>query len=456
MSFTRFPPPKRKQNINQQLASANLNRKPPSKHSIGIYVLLCIILLILGIVIGVLYNQSWGESWQSSSDNNDDSEKTSLENNSKKNSDYHAKEEDKSVLTVDVVYPKVGSVPLTITVDGELVAKNTASVSSKLSGVTVEEILVKEGDVVEKGQVLAKLDPSQIQQSVIQAQAQIVQATASLNNATATLERVKPLLEIDAVSKQEVDNYATQAKQAEASLILAQAQYNNQMLRLKDSKVLAPVSGIISKKMANVGGLAQGSLFTIIENGALEWQAKVSPNYLNELKIGMPVRLTTPNQEEIYGEISRIEPTMGQDRQVNVRVTLQADKNMTMQTGMLLTGEILLGEQEQMIVPVSSIVGEDGYNYLVTVGNIRKDFHNQVTGEIKRIKVQLGKQIGKAVAIKTNIPKGVVIAFQGGSFLNDGDTVRLSTSPVPVSGMKKPTAPPSMLRRNSNEDENKE
>ncbi len=431
MSFSRFPPPKRNQNINQQLASANLNRKTPSKHTIAIYVLLCIILLVIGIVVGVLYATSWNKSWHNlTTDETSEAKKTVSEQTSIEKNDSKQKEE-KSVLTVDVIYPQVGSVPLTITVDGEVVAKNTASVSSKIAGVTVEDILVKEGDFVEKGQLLAKLDPSQLQQSVIQAQAQIVQATASLNNATSTLERVKPLLEINAVSKQEVDNYATQAKQAQASLVLAKAQYNNQMLRLKDTKVLAPVAGIISKKTANVGSLAQGSLFTIIENGALEWQAKVSPNYINELKIGMPVKLTTPTQEEIYGEISRIEPTMGQDRQVNVRVKLQADAKIALQTGMLLTGQILFGEQEQMVVPVSSIVGEDGYNYLVTVSNIQKDMHNQVMGEIKRIKVQLGTQIGKAVAIKTQIPQGVVVAYQGGSFLHDGDKVRLSTSPMP-------------------------
>ncbi len=451
MSFSRFPPPKRKQNINPLLASANLKRKTPSKHTIAIYVLLCIILMIIGIVIGVLYATSWNESWQNiANDGNDEAKETSLKTSANNKSDSQQKE-NKSVLTVDVIYPQVASIPLTITVDGEIVAKNTASVSSKLSGVTVDEILVKEGDVVKKGQLLAKLDPSQLQQNVIQAQAQIVQATASLNNATATLERVKPLLEIDAVSKQEVDNYATQAKQAKASLILAQAQYNNQMLRLKDSKVVAPVSGIISKKTANVGSLAQGSLFTIIEEGALEWQAKVSPNYINELKVGMPVKLTTPNQDNIYGEISRIEPTMEQDRQVKVRVKLQIDKKTTLQTGMLLTGEILFGEQEQLVVPASSIVGEDGYNYLVTVTNIQKDMSNQVTGVIKRIKVQLGKQIGKAVAIKTKIPQGVVIAYQGGSFLNDGDKVHLSTSPVPVRNMKK-MPPPSIMKKNINDD----
>ncbi len=460
MSSSRFPPPKRNQNINPQLALDNLNRKPPAKNSIAIYALLCIILLIIGVVIGVLYATSWHKSWQNlTGDETDEAKKTSLTTSDKDK--YESQQEDnKSVLTVDVVYPQVSSVPLTITVDGEVIAENTASVSSKVSGVTVEEILVKEGDVVKKGQLLATLDPSQLQQNVIQAQAQVVQATASLNNATATLERVKPLLKINAVSKQEVDNYTTQAKQAQASLVLAKAQYNNQMLRLKDSKVIAPVTGIISKKTANVGGLAQGNLFTIIENGALEWQAKVSPNYLNELKIGMPVKLTTPTQENIYGKISRIEPTMGQDRQVNVRVKLQANGKTALQTGMLLTGELLFGEQEQLVVPVSSIVGEDGYNYLVTVTNIRKDITNQVTGEIKRLKVQLGKQLGKSVALKTKIPTGVVVAYKGGSFLTDGDKVRLSASPVPMQGMKRiqsqPTAPAMLQRKANEESANKE
>ncbi|MBS9780070.1 MAG: efflux RND transporter periplasmic adaptor subunit [Moraxellaceae bacterium] len=439
MSSSRFPDLEKDNNIDTPLSSANDNNIQSNKSKIAIYSLLAIILLIVGIMIGVFYNQSKAEE-NTSTENNDNSEQTSLEDK---------QDEGNPVLTIDVLYPKVGNVPLTITVDGELIAENTASVSSKLSGVTVDEILVKEGDTVQKGQLLAKLDPSQLEQSVIQAQAQIVQANASLNNATSTLERVKPLLAINAVSKQEVDNYATQAKQAQASLMLAQAQYNNQMLRLKDSQVLAPVSGVISKKTANVGSLAQGSLFTIIENGILEWQAKVSPNYLKELKIGMPVKLTTPTQEEIYGEISRIEPTMGQDRQVNVRVKLQADKNATIQTGMLLTGEILLGEQQQMIVPISSIVGEDGYNYLVTVTNIEKDANNQVTGEIKRIKVQLGKQVGKSVAIKTNIPKDMVIAFQGGSFVNNGDKVRINTSNKTTNNTQQSTAsaPPSTLQK---------
>lgn len=441
MSSSRFPKPE--QNNDNIIASTTFNRKQLNKSNTVKNILLGVGLLLIGIAIGIFYNQSSNKSV----DSNDEAEKSSVEQATKNKEKFHNKqEESNSVLTVDVVYPQMGSVPLTIDVDGEVVAKNTASVSSKLSGVTVDEILVKEGDVVKKGELLAKLDPSQLQQSVIQAQAQVVQATASLNNATSTLERVKPLLKIDAVSKQEVDNYATQAKQAQASLVLAKAQYNNQMLRLQDTKVLAPVSGIISKKIANVGSLAQGSLFTIIENGELEWQAKVSPNYLNDLKIGMPVKLATPTAEDVYGEISRIEPTMGQDRQVKVRVQLQADKNTSIQTGMLLTGQILLGQEEQLVVPVSSIVGEDGYHYLVTVTNIKKDTNNKVIGIIKRIKVQLGKQIGKAVAIKTKIPQGVVVAYQGGSFLADGDKVILSSSPVPVSGTKKIT-PPTMLQK---------
>ncbi len=441
MSSSRFPnSSKRNNNTNKSLS--NPHSTTSQKTGVAIYILLCIILLIIGIVIGSLFNQFWKGSWQETST---ETKKEAPTNNTKDKYDLH-KEESNAVLTVDVVYPQMGSVPSIIDVDGEVIAKNIASVSSKLAGVTVDEILVKEGDVVEKGQLLAKLDPSQLQQSVIQAQAQVVQATASLNNAKSTLERVKPLLKIDAVSQQEVDNYVTQAKQAQASLILAKAQYNNQMLRLQDSKVLAPVSGIISKKMANIGSLAQGSLFTIIENGELEWQAKVSPNHLTKLKIGMPVKLTTPTQEDIYGEISRIEPTMGQDRQVNVRVKLQADKNSTIQTGMLLTGQILVGQEEHLVVPASSIVGEDGYSYLVTVNNVRKDVNNQVIGVVKRVKVEVGEQIGKAVAIKTKLPQGMVVVFKGGSFLHDNDKVQLSSSPTPVDATKKIT-PPTMLQK---------
>ncbi len=426
MSSSQLPDTTTENNTNEPSLSA-INRTPAKAKEprTRLYVLLAIGLLVIGVAIGIFYNKSKQQDEQNVSPN-DSGEVNKASDEDK--ATISKQEENKAVLTVDVVSPQMASVPLTITVDGVVVAENTASVSSKVAGLVVEEILVKEGDLVKQGQLLAKLDSSQLEQNVIQAQAQIVQATARLNNATATLERVKPLLEIDAVSKQEVDNYATQAKQAKASLVLAEAQYNNQMLRLKDSKVLAPVSGIISKKTANVGGTAQGSLFTIIENGKLEWQAKVNPNNINQLKVGSAVKLTTPTQEEIYGEVSRVEPTMGNDRQVNVRVKLQADEKMALQTGMLLTGEILLGQEEQQVVPVSSIIGEDGYNYLVTVTKLEKDNHNQVTGVIKRIKVRLGKQIGKAVALKTKVPEDVVVALQGGAFVSDGDKVRLNIS----------------------------
>ncbi len=435
------------------VSAVELTDKPNKSYSIIIYGVLCVILLVLGVVIGIIYDQTWGQKWQGASNiQAEDITETrqSSSQHTKSPSTAHKQADKQAVLTVEVIRAKVAQVPLKLSADGVVVARNTASVSGKVAGVAVEQVLVKEGDWVEKGQALAILDHRRLQQGVIQAQAQLAQAQAGFNNAKSTVERVMPLLKIDAISRQAVDGYITQAEQAKATLISAQAQLNSQQLMLNDAQVLAPVAGIVSEKRAHVGELAQGALFNIIEGGVLEWQAQINPRQMNQLKIGMPVMLQTPNQQVIAGRISRIEPVAGRDRQVGVRAMLQPNPEAPIQSGMLLSGSFILGEQPQLIVPVSAIVGDDGHNYLMTVSRVKDEGNGMSSGTVKRIKVTLGEQFGNAVVITSKMNQGVAIVRQGGAFLHDGDKVRLRSKrrSIPYSG----TVPPASQPKSMNSD----
>ncbi len=403
-----------------------LDNRPNRSYTVIIYGVLCLILLVLGVVIGVMYDQMWGRKWQDTSssqaENHTNQQKIAKESTVNKNKQT----EKQAVLTVEVIRPQVGKVPLKLSADGVIVAKNIASVSGKVSGVAINQVLVKEGDWVEQGQPLATFDHRRLQQNVIQAQAQLAQAQAGFNNAKATVERVMPLLKIDAISRQAVDGYITQAEQAKATLIATQAQLHSQQLILGDTKVIAPVSGIISEKKARVGELPQGALFNIIEGGVLEWQAQINPSKMNQIRVGTPVMLQSPNRQSLQGRVSSIDPVAGKNRQVQVRAILQPNPNAPIQAGMLLSGSFIFGEQSQLLVPVSAIIGDDGYNYLVTVNRIKKNAKGITVGTVKRIKVQLGEQFGNVVAVRSKIHQGTAIVRQGGAFLSDGDTVRLA------------------------------
>lgn len=331
----------------------------------------------------------------------------------------------KPVLTVEIITPQQTVVENALSADGTIAAKDIATVFGKVNGVTIERVLVNEGDRVKQGQVLAVFDTDAMQQQRSQAQADLAEASTRLELARADAERVIPLLEIDAVSKQEVDRYVATANQAAASVEAAKSRLNNQTLNLNNAQVVAPVSGIISEKTANVGSMpGQAPLFTIIENGTLEWQAQVDPNKLGEINVGTPVKVSLPNNKSVMGQVSRIAPTAEKgSRQVSVYATL-ANSPLT-RAGMYQRGTFMLGGEGKQVLPVSAIVTQDGYDYVMLV-NRDKDANGNTIYRIKKEKVSLGERQGDQVVVTKPLPKNVAVVRQGGGFLNDGDIVRVA------------------------------
>ncbi len=262
-----------------------------------------------------------------------------------------------------------------------------------------------------------------MQQQVLQAEADVAEAEATLANATADAARVLPLIEIDAISRQEADRYRTSKLQAEAALQASKARLSTQRLSVKNANVVAPVSGVISEKMAEVGMVAGGEpLFTIIKGGILEWRADIDPKLLGEVSVGTPVRVSLPAGDSVMGKVNRIAPTADDNRQITIYASLAA--NSKVRAGMYQTGEFLLGSTSAQTVPNSAIVSNDGYDYVMLVTNIKSQ-DGQNIGRIKQQRVSLGERFGDSVALAEPLPADSRLVKQGGSFLNDGDLVRV-------------------------------
>ena len=132
--------------------------------------------------------------------------------------------------------------------DGTINAKDTANVSAKVTGVAIERILVEEGDRVNAGQVLAVFDTDAMEQQVLQAEADVAEAAATLANASADAARILPLIDIDAISKQEADRYRTAEVRASAALQASKARLKQSAFDARNANVVAPISGVISEK----------------------------------------------------------------------------------------------------------------------------------------------------------------------------------------------------------------
>ncbi|MGM8887960.1 efflux RND transporter periplasmic adaptor subunit, partial [Psychrobacter sp. 1U2] len=194
--------------------------------------------LVAVLVIGVLLGKYWGDNDSTT----DESTVVSGTQNDKVSIDTDS---DQAVLTIETVQPSQDSVGNTLTADGTISAKDIANVSAKVNGVAIERVLVEEGARVKAGQVLAIFDTDAMEQQVLQAEADVAEAEATLANASADAARVLPLLDIDAISKQEADRYRTSEIRARASLQASKARLSNQRLNLENANVVAPVSGVI-------------------------------------------------------------------------------------------------------------------------------------------------------------------------------------------------------------------
>ncbi|WP_296244428.1 MULTISPECIES: efflux RND transporter periplasmic adaptor subunit [unclassified Psychrobacter] len=386
--------------------------KPSSKFPLWLLPVLAVV-LVLGVLVGKYWGGDEGVSH--------DSLATSSAQSDSVNSNDASREQ--TVLSVETVTPSQDSIGNTLRAEGTISAKDVANVSPKVNGVAIEQVLVEEGDRVKAGQVLAIFDTDAMQQQVLQAEADVAEAEATLANATADAARVLPLIDIDAISRQEADRYRTAKLQAEASLQASKARLSTQRLSVNNANVVAPVSGVISEKMAEVGMVAGGEpLFTIIKGGVLEWRADIDPKLLGEVNVGTPVSVSLPGGNSVMGKVNRIAPTADDNRQITIYASLAA--NSKARAGMYQTGEFLLGSTSAQTVPNSAIVSNDGYDYVMMVTNISSQDGKNI-GRIKQQRVTLGERFGDNVALTEPLPADSRIVKQGGSFLNDGDLVRL-------------------------------
>ena len=374
------------------------------------------------LLIGVLLGKYWDNN-----DNQTDDKNITTDTPTESSTDANGAEQ--AVLSVETVMPSQESIGNTLSAEGTISAKDVANVSAKVNGVAIESVLVEEGQRVKAGQVLAIFDTDAVEQQVLQAEADVAEAQATLANASADAARVLPLLDIDAISKQEADRYRTSELRAKASLQASKARLSNQRLNLDNANVVAPVSGVISGKMAEVGMVAGGEpLFTIIKNGVLEWRADIDPKLIGEVSVGTPVKVSLPNKQSVMGEVSRIAPTADNNRQITIYASLSA--NTAARAGMYQTGEFLIGSASMQTVPNAAIVSNDGYDYVMLVTGIKTQ-NNKTSGRIKQQRVTLGERLGDSVAIKEPLPSESRVVKQGGSFLNDGDLVRIVDSATP-------------------------
>ena len=176
---------------------------------------------------------------------------------------------------VGVVSVHPGDIGLVTELPGRLEASRVAQVRARAAGI-LQKRAFNEGSDVKAGQQLFLIDSAPYQASLAQAEAGVAQAEATLAQSRALAERYRPLVAVNAISKQEYDNAVAGQKTAQANVAAAKAAVTTARINLGYATVTAPISGRIGRALVTEGALVgQG------EATQLAVIQQIDPLYIN-------------------------------------------------------------------------------------------------------------------------------------------------------------------------------
>ncbi len=307
---------------------------------------------------------------------------------------------------------------------GVIEAWNKINVTPDIGG-KIAKIHVEEGDVVQKGQLLAELDTRAVRLQLEQTQAALAVAEANHNDAQKNMERMERLRKEDAASEQQYDQVKLAFEAAEAQLRQAQAAVNLARYNLDVSLMKAPFSGIVASKNAEVGEVinpmmggfsATSGVLTLMDFSRVKIEVDVSHQDVVRIKKeqSAQLRVTAFPDRVFQGKVSIVNITADpMTKKFRVEVTID-------NPGLVLRpntfGEVILevSTHEQALVIPQKAVLENKYVFRV------KDEKT-----VERIEVILGLQNSDRIEVVTGLSEGDLVVVEGNFGLEDGTQIEI-------------------------------
>ena len=245
---------------------------------------------------------------------------------------------------------------VTLPVSGGLRAVNSAVVKAKVAA-EVKAILVREGDRVQAGQLIGRLDDTEFQWRLRQADDQAAAAQAQLEIAERTLANNKALVDQGFISKTALDTSISSANGARASLQAAKAASELARKSVKDTELRAPLSGLVAQRLVQPGERTpiDGRLIEIVDLSRLELEAAVAPEDVVALRVGHRARVQVDGlAEPLQATVARINPsTQGGTRAVMTYLALDAAP--ALRQGLFARGAVELQRRSALVVPAGAV-----------------------------------------------------------------------------------------------------
>ena len=310
-----------------------------------------------------------------------------------------------------------------------------ADVRARVEGV-LEEIHFQDGGEVTEGQLLYSIDDAPLITMVAQAKGALAEALTRQTQADVDLKRIRPLAEINAVSKRELDGAIGRKGVSDGAVDAAKAQVEAAEIQLGYAKVKSPTTGIIGISKFKVGELVGKSPNTAV---------------LNTVSKIDPIHVKFPVSESEYLYFSRLAEKQGPNREKRVLQLILADgsvhpelgelvsidRNIDAQTG-AITAEASFPNPTKRIRPGMfakiKTIAETRKDVLVVPKRALKDIQGKyqvfvvgADGAVQVRNVEVGADAGDSRVVDSGLNEHELVAVDGIQRLRDGMTVKAKT-----------------------------
>lgn len=272
----------------------------------------------------------------------------------------------------EVVSPQRLSLPQWVEFSGPLVAPGTAMVRVKAPG-TLLSLTVTEGSRVKAGQVLGKVDLSDLNSRVAERSAALESARAQLAQVERQHQANQRLADQQFISGNALESSAAALETARAQFTASQAQLSTSRVSLRDGALVAPIGGVVAKRHVLPGEKLsmEQNVLTIVDLSTLELAGSVGTHEVSQLEPGMAVQVQVEGvAQPVAGTIGRIAPAAeAGTRSIGVTIALPNPKEAYRAGQYALARVQLRDPTTRLTVPFTAIGQTSGQDHVWLIEN---------------------------------------------------------------------------------------